>query len=118
MMSASKQYVSNGPNAAPSEFLEIAAEAWWSMHYHWLRQPELSKLLAPVGPFAGARLQPFDNGNVHTLQGGKLKPGGRHPLFQRSVREVHLYDSLAFIVRGKHAPYSRLERGDDRLPFT
>lgn len=106
MMSASKQYVSTGPEAAPSEFLEIAAEAWWSMHHHWLSDPTLSTILAPVGTFAGARLQALNNGT-----GRVMKSRWVHPLFQELVRGVHLYDSLAFIVRGRH------KRGDNSVPY-
>ena len=96
---ASKEFVQH-----PLDIAGIAAQAWWSMHHHWLTAPELKPVLVSE---ANQALW-FEN---------DAKRAPRHPIFEDRVTEVHAYDGILFIGRGHPKPETRIIRGTSRIPY-
>lgn len=83
----------------PSEIYGIAGEAWWSMHGHTCKQKH----------YRPCCLRPnldFDGKGAQT-----------HPTFREYVTAVHLYESLAFFVRGVQQDTFAFTRGRDAIPY-
>ena len=82
-----------------SDIYNLAGEAWWSMHARPCKQK-------PMRPCCLKPMLDFDG---HGAQA--------HPIYHKYVVGIHLYESLAFFMRGKQEDGIMVKRGTDELPY-
>ena len=83
----------------PSEIYNLAGEAWWSMHAHPCTQ-------RPARPCCVRPNLNFDGNGARA-----------HPTFGLHVVAVHLYESLAFLMRGVQKDGVLFHKGHDSIPY-
>ena len=108
----SSKFVSNA-----GELAGIASEAWWALHHHWISSSELRSVLG--GGFLGFPRLANGTSVAHNAMSAHLttpsnKQVWNHPIFSTHLAQVHLYDSIAFLVRAPSTPApTRIVRGTD-----
>ena len=90
----------------PSNIHSIAGDAWWSMHADWAGKQRPYRTEYPCKKVLCSRAWV------------KARPK-RRPVYNNLVSALHLYDSMAFIMRSTVArPVKEIKRGSDVIPYT
>lgn len=68
----------------------------------------------------------FNSGNIPNIYSNVLtsmhqywgsKMNGKYSVFGGIVTEMHMYDSLVFVMKGRAKPLTSIQKGDDRISY-